>query len=559
MLRTLSIRDFVTVDQLELDFQTGFTALTGETGAGKSILFDALGLLLGDRAETHQIRLGAQRADLSAEFMLPAEQAQALAGFLEASGFEALAGSQPSLLIRRNIEASGRSRAWINGQPATLTQLKQLAEQLVNIHGQHAHQALTEPQSQLAMLDQHAGLSPQLKALREAHRTWMQASEALAKATAQDQGLAQQRQTLGWTIETIEALQIGPQEWETLHQEQQLLAHGAELLEASQAALNQVDESDDALTASLRRHLSRLESLVDKDPRLADIVASLQTAEIALSEASRALGRYIDRSDLDPERLAQIEQRLSELFEAARKLRTRPEALLEDLQKAKEELQTLLAQTDLEALQRAVDAAQAHYRALAEPISVARQQAAGEFARAVTQWLGELSMAGARFSIAISPRTSPAAHGLEDLQFTLAHGPKAPAQPLAKIASGGELSRVSLAIAVVAAQATQTPTLLFDEVDAGIGGNTGHVIGRLLRTLGQTHQVMVVTHLPQVAARAHQQLRVQKTLDAQGQPTSQVSSLSASEREDEIARMLGDEGVTNPSRELAKDLLRLAD
>jgi DNA repair protein RecN (Recombination protein N) len=558
MLRTLSIRDFVTVEQLELDFQAGFTALTGETGAGKSILFDALGLLLGDRAETHQIRSGTAKAEISAEFVLPADHAQDLNTWLDEAGFDALAGDEPGLLIRRNIESTGRSRAWINGQSATLTQLKQLGEQLVNIHGQHAHQSLSDASSQLGMLDRQAGLGSQVKSLREAHRHWQAALQALDRARQQDQSLAQQKEALAWQIETLEALRLTEGEWEELSQEQQRLAHGAELLEASTTTRQLIDESDEAMTSLLRRQLSRLESLISKDARLADAVTCLQTAEIALSDASRELSRYIDRSDLDPERLTQIESRLSEIFDAARKLKVRPEDLFEELTKAQTALDALMQSSDLAALQKAADQAQAHYQDLAEPISKARQAAAQSLGQAVTGWLTELAMVGAQFTVLINSRSTPAAHGLEDVVFGLAHSAQSPSQPLAKIASGGELSRVSLALAVVAAQATQTPTLLFDEVDAGIGGNTGHVIGRLLRTLGETHQVMVVTHLPQVAARAHQQLRVQKSINEQGQPTSQVQVLSSDQREEEIARMLGDEGLANPSRELAKDLLKLA-
>jgi len=558
MLRTLSIRDFVTVEQLELDFQAGFTALTGETGAGKSILFDALGLLLGDRAETHQIRSGAGKAEISAEFGLSQTQATELQGWFDEAGLDALSTDEPGLLIRRNIEATGRSRAWINGQSTTLAQLKQLGEQLVNIHGQHAHQALSDPQSQLSMLDRHAGLGPKVKALREAHRQWQAAEQALEKAKAQDQSLAQQKEALAWQIETLEALKLTEGEWEALSQEQQRLAHGAELLEASTAAQAVIDASDQAMTSLLRRQLSRLESLVSKDPRLADAVACLQTAEIALSDASRELSRYIDRSDLDPERLSQIESRLGDIYDTARKLKTKPEHLIEDLAKAQASLEALMQDSDVAALQKALDQAKAHYQQLAQPISKARQAVAESLGQEVTCWLTELAMVGAQFTVMVNARTVPAAHGLEDIVFGLAHSAQSASQPLAKIASGGELSRVSLALAVVAAQATQTPTLLFDEVDAGIGGNTGHVIGRLLRTLGETHQVMVVTHLPQVAARAHQQLRVQKSINEQGQPTSRVLVLAADQREEEIARMLGDEGLANPSRELARDLLKLA-
>ncbi|MEY3095254.1 MAG: hypothetical protein RIR74_346 [Pseudomonadota bacterium] len=553
MLRTLSIRDFVTVSALELDLTDGFTVLTGETGAGKSILIDAMGLLLGDRADAIQIRAGAARADITGEFQVAGPLAASVAESLEEAGLETVDGS---ILVRRSIETGGRSRAWINGQVATLAQLKRLGEQLVNVHGQHAHQGLTRAGEQLQLLDRHAGLQEQAQLVRQAHGVLAKAESALEAASQQSAALAGVREQLQWRVDEIGSLGLSEGEWEALSDEQRRLAHGAEILQTVQAALAALEEGDEPLADSADRLAARIRQVSEKDDRLVPAADTLDTAGIALHEAATALARYLDRADLDPERLAQVEARLSAIFEMARKMKCRPEALLEVWQEASDELAAAQAAADIPALERQAALARAEYLKLANALSSARRKAAAEFSALVSGWLAELAMSGTTFEAAIEPREEPTPHGLEDVVFLFRHQSSGPAFPLSKIASGGELSRVGLAIAAVAASATEIPTLLFDEVDAGIGGNTGHVIGRLLRELGGAHQVLAVTHLPQVAARAHHHLVVKKSV-VDGVPTSEIQPLAQQDRAGEVARMLGDEGVQASSLEMAEELLKL--
>nr|UOZ96435.1 DNA repair protein RecN [Cupriavidus sp.] len=555
MLRTLTLRDFVIVSALEVDLSDGLTVLTGETGAGKSILLDALGLLLGDRADPSQIRPGASRADLTAEFIPPTRLQDVIAQWLSAAGLD---HADEVLMLRRTLEAAGRSRAWINGQPVTLAQLRELGEMLVDIHGQHAHQALQRPAAQRALFDRHAGLSDQVARLAEAYTQWqaklVQRNEALEKASV----IAERAEQLRWKVETLRALALGPDDWTALSEEQKRLSHGAELIAAGESALQVIEEADEeSLVARTARLVDRFRSLSAKDSRLGDIAELLTSAQISLEEAASALGRYLAKADLDPARLQEVEARVSQIFETARRLRTRPE----DLVALQAESELALAEAeeslDLGALEAQVQKAEAQYLEKAKALSKARAQAVPAFAGQVSHWLKELAMGGMQFRVQLEPRETGAAHGLEDLVFAVQHQAQGPTFPLAKVASGGELSRVSLAIAAVAAQATDTPTLIFDEVDVGIGGNTGHVVGRLLRELGGARQVLAVTHLPQVAARGHHHLQVSKSVNAQGQIESQLRALTGDARTDEIARMLGDEGLKTESQALARELLSL--
>ena len=553
MLRTLLIRDFITVTSLELDLQPGFTVLTGETGAGKSILFDALGLLLGDRADSAMVRPGAARADISAEFTPSEPQLTQLAEQLEQSGLE---GVENTLILRRVVESGGRSRAWINGQMASLTQLKDLGEMLVNLHGQHAHQALLKPNAQVRLLDHQGGLLEQALKVRQAYQALSAAKSALDRAREQAGALASIREQALWRLQEIEALKIQAGEWEALTLEHKRLSHGAELISEAESALTLVEEGDQSLLGQVQRLASRFSGLMAKDERLKPVQETLEAAGIQLGEASSNLSRYLDKADLDPERLAIVERRVGEIFDLARKLRCQPEVLLNELEAARNTLAQTEAAADIDGLEKTLDAATALFHSLANELSGARRVAAQKLSQEVSGWLNELAMKGSSFEVALESRDQPAAHGLEDVVFMLNHQGQERGQPVAKIASGGELSRVSLAIAVVAAQATDVPTLLFDEVDAGIGGNTGHVVGRLLRTLGESHQVLAVTHLPQVASRGHQHLQVRKDLQS-GLPTSEVIALHGDARAAEVARMLGDEGLEDRSLELAKELLSL--
>jgi DNA repair protein RecN (Recombination protein N) len=553
MLRTLTIKDFVTVDQLTLDLRAGFSALTGETGAGKSILFDALGLILGDRAESSAIRSGAPKAEVTAEFELPADQRDA---FNQAADDIGLSIEDPIVLLKRTLEANGRSRAWVNGQPASATQLKALGERLVSVHGQHAHHDLLRAGAQRALLDRQASLLPLLSTMSEAYQQWLACKEALTAAQTMADQQQQRRDDLQWQLDLLIAADPQPEEWEALEQEQKALSHGAELLLAAQEALTVLEDSEDPLIARLTKIHGRLDVLVEQDARLSAPTKGLQTALIELEESVASLQRYADRLELDPERLASVEARLSELHGLGRRLKTPPEGLPALREALETERDALDQAADIRALHRALEAADQHARQIGAELSQRRSEAAASLSSAVTGWLTDLSMKGSTFHVSLIPRDQPSASGFEEVVFLLQHAGQADPQPISRIASGGELSRIGLAIAAVAAEGTECPTLLFDEVDAGIGGNTGHVVGRLLRTLGASHQVLAVTHLPQVAARAHHHACVTKNTDVQP-ALSQVVLLDSEERVTEIARMLGDEGLKTPSTQLARELLSL--
>jgi DNA repair protein RecN (Recombination protein N) len=553
MLQNLSIQQFVIVDRLELDFHTGFTVLTGETGAGKSILIDAIDLLLGGRGEANMVRDGAPKAELSATFELAKDHP--LFSWLADAGFD---HDDATLLLRRTIDAAGKSRAWINGQAATLGQLRELGEQLIDIHGQHAHQALLKPNAQRELLDAHAGLRHDTHDCEAAWRECQVLQAKITSAQERSEQIAQIRDHLLWKIGEIEPLSLAPDTWETLSEEQKRLSHAAELLQTAQSALTALEEDDQALIQQIDRLAVRLHQLVDKDPRIGAGAEALQSGVIQLQEAADALRRYLDKTDLDPERLAEVDARVEAIFTTARKLKSRPEQLVEVLQNAKQALEQTEAASDLAQLSAALQKAEKAYQTIAKMLSAKRQTACAALTKAVNDWFGQLAMGGLIFEAACQPRSQPGPHGLEDIVFLLRNHAQAAPYPIQKVASGGELARISLAISVVTTAASDIPTLIFDEVDSGIGGNVAHTVGQLLRQLGDGRQVLCVTHLPQVAARGHQQLQVSKKSDATGRPISQLRQLSDSERVDEIARMLGDEGAKETSREHARSLLALA-
>ena len=554
MLASLSVQQFAIVDRLDLDIAAGFTVMTGETGAGKSILVDALDLLLGGRADATVVREGANRADLTARF----DTADCPDARQWLEHLDLVAEEEPDgLLIRRVVEASGKSKAWINGQPATLAQLKEIGEMLVDIHGQHAHQALLRPQAQRILLDAHAGLSDQCKTLAETWRAMQRLEQMLADAQRQSEQLAALRDQLGWRIEEIEALKLSPGEWESLSEEQKRLSHAAELLQTSQSALATIDEDDPSLLGQVEKLRQRIAALVEKDQRLAPIAQAMESAAIGLQEAADELRRYLDRTDLDPDRLAEVEGRVQAIFSAARKLKSKPEGLLELLADTQRELSQAAQAADAQALEQQLAAARANYDRIAATLSTERGKACKALSKSVNHWFGELAMGGMRFEAICERRAEPAAHGLEDIVFTLRNHAQGAPYPINKVASGGELARISLAIAVVTSASNDIPTLIFDEVDSGIGGNVAHTVGQMLRGLGQHRQVLCVTHLPQVAARGHQHLRVLKAHSDKGPPISALTTLEEEQRIDEIARMLGDQGTEKTSREHARSLLSL--
>ena len=546
MLLALRLRDFVIVDSLEVEFGPGFTVLTGETGAGKSILIDALQLTLGARGDAGVVREGASRADLVAEFSAD----ETLEAWLLA---RELGGDPGAVMLRRIVEADGRSRALVNGHPATIAQLREIGELLVDIHGQHAAQSMLRSGGQRDLLDAFGQLQPLAGEVARDFSRWRAARDRCEQARSTARDLDLERERLQWQATELAQLALEPGEWETLNEEQRRLANAAGLLDGARAAAERLSDQDDSLTSALQAILHRLRPLAAIDPRLADAVALLDSACIQADEAASSLQAYADRIDLDPQRLAQTEQRIGQIFSLARKLRLAPEQLAATLTGLRERLHELDAARDLEGLVAAEQQARQAFDERAAALSKARRSAAGHLASGVSAHLQPLGMAGARFLVEVSPAEA-APGGIDRVEFQIAGHAGAQARPMAKVASGGELSRVGLAVAVLAAQANPVPTLIFDEADAGVGGAVGDAIGLLMRTLGAARQVLCVTHLPQVAARAHQHLSVSKeTRD--GQTTSRIVALDRGTRIDEVARMLAGSEITATTRKHARELL----
>ncbi|WP_175671054.1 DNA repair protein RecN [Burkholderia ambifaria] len=547
MLRHLSIRDFVIVAALDLEFDSGFTVFSGETGAGKSILIDALALALGERADASVVRAGCGRADITAEFT-PHDR---VARWLDEHAFDA----EDTVMLRRVIDANGRSRAFINGTSATLAQLRELGEMLVDIHGQHAHQLLMRPDAQRELFDTHAGLVADAANVARAWRVWRDATQAIDAAKAHERELQLEREKLAWQLAELDKLAPQPGEWDEVGSEHKRLSHSANLIAGVQGALNALSEADDAMLPQLGAIVSKLRNLADYDTALGDALASLEPAEIQLQEAVYSLSHYAQRLDLDPARLAQVEARLDALHTTARKFRLPPGTLHEEHAARRAQLAALDAAADLGALEAAQAKAWEAYLADAKHLSKARTQAAKALGTAVTAGMQELSMAGGSFEVALVPLADGGPHGLEQVEFRVAGHPGVPLRPLAKVASGGELARISLALAVIASAASPTPTLIFDEVDTGIGGGVAEVVGRLLHQLGRDRQVLCVTHLPQVAARGDHHYQVAKGADDRGGTVSSVIPLDKASRVEEVARMLGGLEITATTRKHAKEML----
>ncbi|MEX3784619.1 DNA repair protein RecN [Paraburkholderia sp. BR14374] len=553
MLRHLSIRDFVIVAALDLEFDSGFTVFSGETGAGKSILIDALALALGARAEASVVRTGESRADITAEFETHAQVDQ----WLDAQALGAADDGQHggTVMLRRVVDANGRSRAFINGTAATLAQLREVGEMLVDIHGQHAHQLLMRPEAQRELFDTHAGLSDLAAAVTRAWRTWRDKAQAVEHAQTRDRELQLERERLAWQLTELDKLAPQPGEWEEVNTEHRRLSHSANLIDGVQGALGALSESDDAMITHLGSIVSKVRDLAEIDPALNDVLAALEPAEIQLQEAAYSLSHYAQKLELDPERLAQVEKRLDALHSAARKFRLQPETLPEEHEARRKQLAALDAAADLDGLRAAEAQAKDAFVAEAKKLSKARAKAGKALGEAVTTGMQELSMKGGSFEVALVPLPEGGAHGLEQIEFRVAGHAGVPLRPLAKVASGGELARISLALAVIASAASPTPTLIFDEVDTGIGGGVAEVVGRLLHQLGEARQVLCVTHLPQVAARGDHHFQVAKMSNGTGGTLSSVTSLDKASRIEEVARMLGGLEITATTRKHAKEML----
>ena len=553
MLQTICLRDFVIVDQLELDFASGFTVLTGETGAGKSILLDALSLVLGERADSSQIREGSNRAEISAQFRIDPELLPSFSIWLDEQGFPSEDGGQ-SLLLKRTIESNGRSRAFINGSIATLAQLREAGDQLVDIHGQHAHQLLLKSGAQRDLLDRHAGLLPLATEVAQSFKTLNDSRRRLAQAENAGQDIERERERLEWQLEELTALSPLEGEWAHVQSEHAKLANGAKLISGCQEALEVLSNADHSLESSLSKVCGSIGTLADHDSALSTISESLESAQIQLDEAIHGLNRYLQKIDLDPARLAQIEERMQALHGAARKYRTEADELPKLLADTTERLEALTASQNIEALREKVKQEEATYLKIARQLSQKRSKAASDLSQQVTEAMQHLSMAGGRLEIALTPLQEGSSHGLEQVEFLVAGHAGSTPRSLAKVASGGELARISLAISVITSKASFTPTLIFDEVDAGIGGAVAETVGKLLHQLGQSHQILCVTHLPQVAAQGNHHFKVSKAQAAE-KTISQVQTLGRIERVEEIARMLGGATITDTTRRHARELL----
>ncbi|WP_367394969.1 DNA repair protein RecN [Cupriavidus sp. Agwp_2] len=560
MLRSLSIRDFVIVDSLDLDFTTGFTVFTGETGAGKSILIDALALVLGERADAGIVREGAARASISATFSThPALDAWLAERELNAGDGADGAGS---VLLRRTVDAGGRSKAFINGAAATLAQLREVGDQLVDIHGQHAHQLLLRPDAQRLLFDAHAGLTQQAGAVAEAWRAWRACVRQREAVEHQSREMQLERERLEWQVGELDKLNPQPGEWEEIQAEYNRLSHAAGLIDGSRAALDALSESDGSVLSALNSIVHRLQQLADVDSALRDVLAALEPAQVQAEEAAHSLTRYVDRLELDPERLQAVEERMQGLHATARKYRLPPEQLPDELLARRQQLDDLQAAQDLNKVIAREAAAKAAYLTLAQHLSHARKQAAQALSAAVTEAMQGLSMAGGSFVAALNALEEGQSYGLEQVEFLVAGHAGVSARPLARVASGGELARISLAISVITSEASPTPTLIFDEVDTGIGGAVAEVVGRRLQELGRARQVLCVTHLPQVAAQAGTHLLVSKetTDGGEGSVTrsvtrSRIRMLDPAGRVVETARMLGGATVTATTLQHAEEML----
>jgi len=557
MLRFLSIQDFVIVDRVELEFAPGFTVLTGETGAGKSILIDALSLALGERGEAGQIRNGCERAEISAEFDVSG--LPGLADWLRENDLQNDGDDSGTCLLRRVIDASGRSRSFINGRSATLQQLRAAGEKLIDIHGQHAHQSLLRNEAQRDLLDAFCGSRELAQTVAAAYRRWQSLQQQRMAWEQNAIAFLQEREQLQWQVRELATLNFSPGEWQALQADHSRLSHAASLLEATQMGLEILSEGELASLAQINAVIARLQSLLDYDSSLKTALDLLESAQIQLQEAVYELGHYQQRLDLDPQRLQEMEQRLTAIHAAARKYRVTPDELPYLLATSTARLEELAQGGDGEALAKEEAAAREEYLKLARKLTAARDKAARTLAQQVSTAMQTLAMAGGEFAVALTPLQQGNAHGMEQIEFQVSAHQGLPLRPLAKVASGGELSRISLAIQVITSKIGTAPTLIFDEVDAGIGGRVAEIVGAMLKKLGEERQVMCVTHLAQVASAADQQWQVVKSADPAngGKITSRITVLDQQQRIEEIARMLGGVKITETTRQHAAEMLQM--
>src|SRR5258706_8160242 len=552
MLRALAIRDYVIVDRLDLELAAGFSALTGETGAGKSILVDALALALGGRADASVVRAGSARAEVSADVDIA--DVPAVREWLAA---EDLDEGDGACLLRRTVDSGGRSRAFVNGRPATVAQLRELGERLVDIHGKHDHQLLLRRDQQRALLDAYAGCEALARDTAQAFAAWRRFAEQRTARESAQATSARERELVAHEIREIESFGFDARQWNEDQAEHRRLGHAQELIDAVSACAEMLDESDAAVTAALAQAAARLEQAASLDPELEAARRDVETAGVHASEAAQSLRRYLQRLEVDPSRLAELDRRLQAVLDCARKHRVEPGEIPALLEARRARLAELGGEESLERLREQEAAAEKAYRENAGRLGEARRGAATHLGMEVTRTMQRLAMPGGRFVVALEPLTEPSAAGLEgvDLQVSTHSGQNL--APLSRVASGGELSRISLALQVLLSGRASVPTLVFDEVDSGIGGAVAEIVGQLLGALSRHHQVLSVTHLSQVPVHARAQWRVAKQPGPRG-TSATVEPLDASSRIDQVARMLGGLKITEATRRHAAEMLQNA-
>ncbi|MDM0043320.1 DNA repair protein RecN [Variovorax dokdonensis] len=555
-LRRMTLRDFVIVRALDIDLSEGFTVLTGETGAGKSILIDALQLALGSRADPGAVREGAQRLDVSAEF----DPDPALASWLEEGGFESADADADALLLRRTVDTQGRSRGWINGSPATAAQLRELGERLVDIHGQHAWQSLTRPDSVRQLLDAYAGARQDK--LDAPWLAWRQATAALESAREQQDTLSRERERLQWQIGELDKLAPAENEWEELATSHSRISNAQSLIDAAEGARMALEDDEQGALAALNRALGLLQASEHIEPEFKALAEVLSSSVAQAADAVHSLSSYLRHAEVDPDRLAELDARMGQWMSLARRYRRPPDELPALLAGWKDELKALDAAADLAALEQTEQAARAAYMKEARALSKIRQTGAPKLSAAITEAMQGLGMKGGRFEVSLAPLAQPGRSGLEEVGFLVAGHAGSTPRAIGKVASGGELSRIALAIAVTTSRLGEARTLIFDEVDSGVGGAVAETVGRLMQQLGRDRQVLAVTHLPQVAACADHHLQVSKreagsASKSGGEPRteSSVIVLKGDARDQEVARMLGGERVSATTLAHAREML----
>lgn len=548
MLSNLTIRDFAIVDSMGLEFDKGFSVMTGETGAGKSILIDALELVLGARSDATVIREGAKKTDISAEFLItPSAKDWLIEHDIDSE--------EGTILLRRTVDQAGRSKGFINGVPVTVTQLRELGEVLIDIHGQHANQSLLRSKGQRELFDRHAGLEDDTKAVSQLYKTWKNLEEKVKEANQNAKAIQEKKERLSYQFEELDQLAPKEGEWEEINAQFSKLSNVASLMEATTQSYQEISEADLSILSRIYAVKQKIERVLESDADLKPLHELIESAHIQLQEAAYLLSDYMSQMDLDPSQLEQVEERMSALYGTARKFHVAPEELFKERGRLKAELDEIELFENSEALLKKTKEAEKAYFDKAKKLSQKRAKAAKNLEKTVTQVMADLSMKGSSFFVQLNA-SEPTSYGLENIEFLVSGHENATPRPLTKVASGGELARISLAISVITSQASETPTLIFDEVDSGIGGGVAEVVGTLLRKLGDSRQVLCVTHLPQVASQATNHFQVSKEKTDQAQ-VSHVKILNENERIEEISRMLGGISITETTRQHAKEMLKI--